>query len=242
MKRSTYKSLMKEMSNLISTSSGVTPPTTTTNNTPPNKTKDKEIPPLAGTIKPIQPMKGITPINTTKTESVMSGQKYYSMLDAYKNVYETKGYQEGGQVGPEKQPVVGGLKAGVVLPQQSVTKVNAEVNPQETKIGDVEQAYYTFPAGFDPTNRQDVGSKSNKVEYKAEQNNISAGDLLDFIVESGITETVEGAEAIYTHMSTDWMNSLVDGLIEEGKKGRCWTGYKPTPGKTAFSPGSCEKA
>lgn len=25
------------------------------------------------------------------------------------------------------------------------------------------------------------------------------------------------------------------------EKGRCWTGYKPTPGKKAFSPGSCEK-
>jgi hypothetical protein len=25
------------------------------------------------------------------------------------------------------------------------------------------------------------------------------------------------------------------------EKGRCWTGYKPTPGKKPFSPGSCEK-
>ena len=25
------------------------------------------------------------------------------------------------------------------------------------------------------------------------------------------------------------------------EKGRCWTGYKPTPGKKALSPGSCEK-
>lgn len=26
-----------------------------------------------------------------------------------------------------------------------------------------------------------------------------------------------------------------------GKKGRCWSGYKPTPGKKAFSKGSCMK-
>lgn len=25
------------------------------------------------------------------------------------------------------------------------------------------------------------------------------------------------------------------------KKGRCWSGYKPTPGKKAFSKGSCKK-
>ena len=30
-------------------------------------------------------------------------------------------------------------------------------------------------------------------------------------------------------------------FINEAKKGRCWTGYKPVPGKEPFSPGSCEK-
>ena len=29
--------------------------------------------------------------------------------------------------------------------------------------------------------------------------------------------------------------------IEEAKKGRCWTGYKPVPGKKPYSPGSCEE-
>ena len=29
--------------------------------------------------------------------------------------------------------------------------------------------------------------------------------------------------------------------LEEAKKGRCWTGYKPVPGKEPYSPGSCEK-
>ena len=28
---------------------------------------------------------------------------------------------------------------------------------------------------------------------------------------------------------------------KEKKKGRCWTGYKPTPGKEPYSPGSCQK-
>lgn len=30
-------------------------------------------------------------------------------------------------------------------------------------------------------------------------------------------------------------------FIEESKTGRCWTGYKPVPGKKPYSPGSCKK-
>ena len=34
---------------------------------------------------------------------------------------------------------------------------------------------------------------------------------------------------------------VAEEYIEEKKKGRCWTGYKPTPGKEPYSPGSCQK-
>ena len=30
-------------------------------------------------------------------------------------------------------------------------------------------------------------------------------------------------------------------VLDEKKKGRCWTGYKPTPGKKPYSDGSCQK-
>ena len=30
--------------------------------------------------------------------------------------------------------------------------------------------------------------------------------------------------------------------VKTMKKGRCWTGYKPTPGKKPFTKGSCMKA
>jgi len=30
-------------------------------------------------------------------------------------------------------------------------------------------------------------------------------------------------------------------FVLEAKKGRCWTGYKPVPGKEPYSPDSCEK-
>ena len=32
------------------------------------------------------------------------------------------------------------------------------------------------------------------------------------------------------------------GKKSMGKSGRCWNGYKPTPGKKAFSKGSCMKS
>lgn len=31
------------------------------------------------------------------------------------------------------------------------------------------------------------------------------------------------------------------GGSKSGGKGRCWSGYKPTPGKKPYSPGSCTK-
>jgi len=37
------------------------------------------------------------------------------------------------------------------------------------------------------------------------------------------------------------MKSFKNYIEEEKKKGRCWTGYKPVPGKEPYSPGSCEK-
>ena len=40
------------------------------------------------------------------------------------------------------------------------------------------------------------------------------------------------------------MNKIYERVIElitEAKKNRCWKGYKPTPGKTQYSKGSCMK-
>jgi hypothetical protein len=40
------------------------------------------------------------------------------------------------------------------------------------------------------------------------------------------------------------MNKIYERVIElitEAKKNRCWKGYKPTPGKTPYSKGSCMK-
>ena len=116
------------------------------------------------------------------------------------------------------------------------TEVNIEVNPQKEKIGDVEKAYYTYPQGFDPTNREDITRKGTTNEDVE----VSDEEFFNFMVEEGIVSDVDSAEQIIDHMSDDWFMSLYEE--SKKKKGRCWTGYTPTPGKKAFSPGSCEKS
>jgi len=91
------------------------------------------------------------------------------------------------------------------------------------------------------------GKKAGEEADKAANKKIFGEEVTDeeffnFMVENGITESVESAEAVYQHMSDDWFESLYEGLITEKKKGRCWTGYKPTPGKEPYSDGSCMKA
>ena len=195
------------------------------------------------------------PINTTKTESYMDNQRYYSMRDAYQAMYEKAGEKHMVGVRP--------LRPAVVLPQRSVTKVNIEVNPQDEKIGDVEKAYYTHPAGFDPTNREDIAepSKNKKVEYEegydtmmdhakkkdkkydpfahdkktktgkyaVKKEEVTGEEFFNFMVENGITNNVESAEAIFEHMSDEWFESLYEGLKQARKNvgaSTCWDGYK----------------
>lgn len=38
------------------------------------------------------------------------------------------------------------------------------------------------------------------------------------------------------------LSAKIDEKLEESKKNRCWKGYKPTPGKKAYSDGSCQKS
>ena len=40
---------------------------------------------------------------------------------------------------------------------------------------------------------------------------ISAGDLMEFMVESGITDNMKSSEAIYLHMTPEWMERSLMG-------------------------------
>ena len=170
------------------------------------------------------------------SNSMHDSHRHASMRDAYTKIYEAKGDQEGGKDEGNKKPV--GFPVPVI-PGRMInkrTEVNIEVNPQKEKIGDVQKAYYTYPQGFDPTNREDVtrkGTTNEDVEVTDEE-------FYNFMVEEGIVSDVDSAEMMIDHMADDWFMSLYEE--SKKKKGRCWTGYKPTPGKEPYSPGSCEKA
>ena len=173
------------------------------------------------------------------SNSMHDSHRHASMRDAYSKMYEAKGYQEGGEVGKDegsKKPM--GFPVPVI-PGRMInkrTEVNIEVNPQKEKIGDVEKAYYTYPQGFDPTNREDITRKGTTNEDVE----VSDEEFFNFMVEEGIVSDVDSAEKMIDHMADDWFMSLYEE--SKKKKGRCWTGYKPTPGKEPYSPGSCEKA
>ena len=172
----------------------------------------------------------------------MESQKYFNMADAYRQMYLTeKPEGEGGKPGqpPHYYPVPPfGRRPAVMV--KNTTNVSVDVDTKDTVgPGEVEKAYYTYSAGFDPTNREDVAKKDyDGSKTRSEDVDLDAIliDVCDFLMEEGFAESPEGAEAMYDHMSDDWFQVIME------KKGRCWTGYKPTPGKKAFSPGSCEKA
>ncbi len=167
-------------------------------------------------------------------------QRYHSMRDAYAAMYLK---EDGEPQGPSGSMHY--YRPFMAIAKPSVTKVNIDVTQKYVGPGETEKAYYTYPAGFDPTNREDITepSANKKVEYSAEEVEISDEQFLSFCVESGVAADLDSAANMVEHMSDNWFSKLYeDAILVEKKKGRCWTGYKPTPGKKAFSPGSCEKA
>ena len=151
------------------------------------------------------------------SNSMHDSHRHASMRDAYSKIYEAKGYQEGGEVGKDegsKKPM--GFPVPII-PGRMInkrTEVNIEVNPQKEKIGDVEKAYYTYPQGFDPTNREDItrkGTTNEDVEVTDEE-------FYNYVVEEGYAESIEAAEAMFDHMSDEWLVQLYEGACSKKPK------------------------
>ena len=165
----------------------------------------------------------------------MDSKNYRSLGDAYKQMF-----MEAPEGGKPDRP--GGAYPVPVpfrpLRPVQVHRTNVEIDVTQPYVGpgEVEKAYYTYPQGFDPTNREDItrkGTTNEDVEVTDEE-------FYNFMVEEGIVSDVDSAEKMIDHMADDWFMSLYEE--SKKKKGRCWTGYKPTPGKEPYSPGSCKKA
>jgi hypothetical protein len=58
--------------------------------------------------------------------------------------------------------------------------------------------------------------------------------------DQGAREGGQGA-AIAKGITMDLAKNNIKEKTELNEKGRCWTGYKPVPGKKPFSPDSCKK-
>jgi len=122
-----------------------------------------------------------------------------------------------------------------------------ELSQQKKKIGGVDKAYYTYPAGFDPNGREDItrqGTTNEEVE-------VSDEEFFDYMVEEGLCENTQSAETMFEHMSHDWFMSLYEGLKQARKnvgmdpnKPSCWEGYKASGTKTkgGKSVPDCKKA
>ena len=135
---------------------------------------------------------------------------------------EAKGYQEGGTVGKDdttsKKPVVFPMP---IIPGRMInkkTEVNIEVNPEKAKVGEVEKAYYAYPAGFDPTNREDITRKGTTNESVEEQVEVTDEEFFNYMVQEGYAESAEDAEAMFDHMSDEWLVQLYEGACSKKPK------------------------
>ena len=152
------------------------------------------------------------------------------MSDAYSRMYlseEKPGKPEGGNI-PHYYPVPRfGMRRPVVV---NKTSVNIDVDTKPAMgPGEVDKAYYTYPAGFDPTNREDVakkdydGSKTRTESVDLDQ----MVDICDFLIGEGFASGPDSAEAMYNHMSDKWKNVILekmDGVDDNGNTS-CWKGY-----------------
>ena len=139
-------------------------------------------------------------------------QKWHSMADAYRNVYQPK---------QQTQEDVNITAYPAVPKKLEVTKntVNIEVNKQQTKVGEVEKAYYTYPAGFDATNREDVAKEQKQdgstARYPAVQKEEAIQIVGDYLLEQGIVEEPEAVDAFFEHMTDEWKSAIVEGAMEK---------------------------
>lgn len=167
----------------------------------------------------------------------MDSQRYYNMGDAYRKMYLSEAEKpEGGKPGhpPHYYPVPPfGRRPAMVV--KNTTNVSIDLDTKDAVgPGEVEKAYYTYSAGFDPTNREDVakkdydGSKTRSESSVTE--NVDLDDELlinvcDYLIQKGFTLTSEGAEAMYNHMSDEWKSVIIEKADDNGNTA-CWDSHK----------------
>jgi hypothetical protein len=74
---------------------------------------------------------------------------------------------------------------------------------------------------------------------------ITEGALERYLMSRGVNPNFISTQMKISHAKSTaflkWKQNHVESVEYVDEAGRCWTGYKPVPGKKAFSPGSCAK-
>ena len=161
----------------------------------------------------------------------MDSQRYFDMRDAYRRMYLNESEKpEGGKPGhpPHYYPVPPfGRRPAMVV--KNTTNVSVDLDTKDAVgPGEVEKAYYTYSAGFDPTNREDVAKKDYDGS-KTRSEDVNLDDVLigvcDYLMEQGFTESAEGAEAMFNHMSDEWKSVIIEKADDNGNTS-CWDTHK----------------
>jgi len=74
---------------------------------------------------------------------------------------------------------------------------------------------------------------------------ITEGALEQYLMSRGVNPNFISTQMKISHAKSTaflkWKQNHVESVEYVDEAGRCWSGYKPVPGKKAFSPGSCAK-
>ena len=146
----------------------------------------------------------------------MDRKPYTNLSEAYRKMFEAPEKPAGAYPVP--------VPFRTMRPVQ-VHKTNVEIDVTQPYVGPggVEKAYYTYPAGFDPTNREDVvkdqkydGSEARPEAPKMEQEEIEI--VGDYLMEAGLVDSADQVDSFFSHMSDEWKSHIIEVA--------CWDTHK----------------
>jgi len=82
------------------------------------------------------------------------------------------------------------------------------------------EVYYELDEIYDPVIKEPVHPLDRAKKPKTQSEQLDLYDvILDYLLDEGYTDTIEGAEAIMVSMSEDWRESIVEDVLDEGVLG-----------------------
>lgn len=148
----------------------------------------------------------------------MEGQNYKSLKEAYRSMFTEAEKPTGAYPVP--------VPFRSMRPVQ-VHKTNVEIDVTQPYVGpgEVEKAYYSYPASFDPTNREDVvkdqkynGSEARPAVGMNAESKEEIEIIGDYLLESGLVSNADDVDSFFNHMSDSWKSHIIEVA--------CWDTHK----------------